>query len=98
MIRTHFEAQYEYFLNYFQGTPVKTPRDGETGKILFDAGIIAAYLGYESTEYMISRGRALYIVNQHSNHAEDRYDTKRLRHLELFVMRKTAHDHQEQSI
>lgn len=65
MIRTHYDQQYEYFLDYFQGIPVKIMRDRKTGEILFDAASVAACLGYESTADMMSRDEVLDLINEH---------------------------------
>lgn len=66
MIRTHYDDQYEYFLAYFEGTPVKIMRDRKTNEILFDAGSVAECLGYESTEAMMSDDQVLDAINDHT--------------------------------
>ena len=66
MIRTHYDAQYEYYLDYFQGIPVKILRDRKTNEILFDASSVAKCLGYESTQDMMSRDDFLDLINQHN--------------------------------
>lgn len=40
MIRTHIDAQYEYFLAHFEGIPIKILRDRKTDEILFDADCV----------------------------------------------------------
>lgn len=65
MIRTHVDAQYEYYLDYFQGMPVKILRDRKTGEIFFDAGSVTKCLGYESTQDMMSQDEVLDLINQH---------------------------------
>ena len=55
MIRTHYDQENEYFLDYFQGIPVKIIRNRKTGEILMDAHSVAKCLGFESTEDMMGR-------------------------------------------
>ncbi|QIP12235.1 hypothetical protein G8759_06130 [Spirosoma aureum] len=65
MIPTHTDEKYEYYLDYFQGTPVKILRDRQTGEILFDAGSVAECLGYKSTQAMMSDNRVLDTIYEH---------------------------------
>ena len=64
MIRTHYDKEYEYFLDHFQGTPVKILRDRKTGEIMFDAASVATCLGYESADDMMSRDEFLDLINE----------------------------------
>ena len=64
MIRTHYDTQYEYFLDHFRGTPVKILRDRKTGEIMFDAASVATCLGYKSADDMISRDEFLDLINE----------------------------------
>ncbi|MBD2752023.1 BRO-N domain-containing protein [Spirosoma validum] len=67
MIRTHYDDTYEYYLSYFEGTPVKILRDRKTGEILFDAASVAECLGYSSTESMMKDDQVLDCISAHIN-------------------------------
>ncbi len=67
MIRTHYDADYEYYLTHFGSTPVKILKNRKTGEILFDAGSVAACLGYRSTADMMSKDEVLDAINSHIN-------------------------------
>ncbi|GAB3953285.1 hypothetical protein GCM10028805_36680 [Spirosoma harenae] len=66
MIHTHSDSQYDYFLDYFQGIPVKSLRDRKTGEIHFDLNSVAECLGYASVESMMSDDRVLDAINDHT--------------------------------
>lgn len=66
MIKTHYDDTYEYYLDYFEGIPVKILRDRKTGELLFDAGSVAECLGYASTQAMMSDDQVLDIINEHT--------------------------------
>ncbi|WP_420147567.1 hypothetical protein, partial [Spirosoma sp.] len=63
MIHTHSSSQYEYFLSYFEATPVKILRDRKTGELLFDLASVAKCLGFASTEAMMSNDHVLDYIN-----------------------------------
>ncbi|MBD2702638.1 hypothetical protein IC229_18470 [Spirosoma sp. BT702] len=64
MVRTHFDSQYEYFVDFFQGKPVKMMRDRKTGELLFDAESVAPILGFASAEEMFSNDAVLDLLNE----------------------------------
>lgn len=65
MTKTHETPTHEYFLDYFQGQPVRIMRDRKTGEILFNLSNVAKCLGYESTEAMMSDDQILDSINKH---------------------------------
>lgn len=66
MIKTHETATHDYYLDYFEGKPVRILRHKQTGEISFDLNSLAACLGYESAEAMMSDDRVLDCINEHT--------------------------------
>lgn len=60
------DNNYEYYLDFFEGKPVKIMRDRKTSEILFDGESVAAYLGYDSMQTMMSQDEVLDCINEHT--------------------------------
>ena len=65
MIQTHVTATHIFYVAYFKGIPVKIVRDRKTGKILFNAESVAACLGFDSTQDMMSQDVILEAISQY---------------------------------
>lgn len=63
MIKLESDDRFDYFLDFFQGTPVKILRDKTTGEVLFDVESITNVFGYDSVEALMSSDAVLDLIN-----------------------------------
>ena len=47
------DTQYDYYIDYFQGTEVRMKRDKTTNQIYYSSDSVAKILGFNNTDDMI---------------------------------------------